>query len=125
MSPSPLRLYSHPRCSTCRRALRWLEQQDLAVEVHDITLTPPSVAELQQAWASLNPPTRLFNTSGQRYRALGAATARAMTAEQAVAALAADGLLIRRPLLIRPDSAAVLVGFDPLRWAEVLLESPG
>jgi len=124
VSASPLRLYSYPRCSTCRKAIQWLQHEGIAVTVRDITLTPPSSQELALAWQTVQPPQRLFNTSGLSYRSLGAATARAMTAEQAISALAADGKLIRRPFLIRADVSLVLVGFDPQQWAEVLLGSP-
>jgi arsenate reductase len=125
VSPSPLRLYSYHRCSTCRKALQWLQRQGIEVDVHDITLTPPSRLELQLAWETLQPPQRIFNTSGQSYRTLGAASVRAMATEQAIEALAADGKLIRRPFLIRMDGPLLLVGFDPERWAEALLDCPG
>ncbi|MCT0213013.1 MULTISPECIES: Spx/MgsR family RNA polymerase-binding regulatory protein [unclassified Synechococcus] len=124
MSPSPLRLYSYPRCSTCRKAIKWLDQHGVAMVLHDITLTPPSRSDLALAWGELSPPQRLFNSSGQSYRSLGAATARAMTMEQALDALSADGKLIRRPFLIRADPSLVLVGFDPERWSEALLTTP-
>ena len=125
MSPSPLRLYSYPRCSTCRKAQQWLQNQGIEVDVHDITLTPPSRQELELAWETLQPPQRIFNTSGQSYRTLGGDSVRAMTPEQAIQALAADGKLIRRPFLIRMDASLVLVGFDPQRWAEALPDCPG
>jgi arsenate reductase (glutaredoxin) len=125
VSPSPLRLYSYARCSTCRKALQWLQHQGLEVDLHDITLTPPSRQELELAWATLEPPQRIFNTSGLSYRALGAAAVRALTPDQAIQALAADGKLIRRPFLIRQDGPLVLVGFDPQRWAGALLDCPG
>jgi arsenate reductase len=125
VSSSPLRLYSYARCSTCRKALQWLQHQGIEFDCHDITLTPPSRQELKLAWKALQPPQRIFNTSGQSYRSLGAASVGAMKPEQAVQALAADGKLIRRPFLIRRDGPLVLVGFDRLRWTEALLDSPG
>jgi arsenate reductase (glutaredoxin) len=125
VSSSLLRLYSYPRCATCRKAIRWLQDEGIEVELLDITLTPPGRRELELAWGTLQPPGRLFNTSGQSYRSLGAATARAMTEGEAIAALAADGRLIRRPFLVRTDGSLVLVGFDPQLWAEALLGCPG
>jgi arsenate reductase len=124
VSPAPLRLYSYPRCSTCRKALQWLAQQGFSVEngrieLLDITLTPPSVAELEQAWAGLG-RKRLFNTSGQSYRALGSAAVAALSDAEALAALAADGKLIKRPLLLGPGGL-VLVGFRPEEWSAALL----
>ncbi len=94
MSPAPLRVYSYPACGTCRKALQWLAQQGFSVslgslDLVDITTAPPSTAELRQAFDALG-RKRLFNTSGQSYRALGAAAVAAMDDEQALAALAAD-----------------------------------
>ena len=123
MSAAPLRLYSYSACGTCRKALQWLAQQGFSMqsgtlELVDITLTPPSPAELRTAFDRLG-RKRLFNTSGQSYRALGAATVAAMTDDEALAALAADGKLIRRPFAISAGGA-VLVGFKPEEWAAAL-----
>ncbi len=113
------RLYSYPKCSTCRRALKWLAAEGLEVEVVDITLSPPSREELEQVWSSLADPRRLFNTSGASYRALGAARVKAMSPDEAITALAADGKLIRRPLLLA-EGVGVLTGFDPEVWTDAL-----
>ena len=123
MSTTPLRVYSYPACGTCRKALQWLAQQGFSaekgnLELVDITRTPPSPAELHQAFGSLG-RKRLFNTSGQSYRALGAAAVAAMDDTQALAALAADGKLIKRPFAICPDGTA-LVGFKPEEWQAAL-----
>jgi len=120
VSSAPLRVYSYSRCSTCRKALQWLAQQGFLadngrLEVLDITLTPPSLNELRQAFAAVG-RRRLFNTSGQSYRALGSAVIAAMDDDQALAALAADGRLIKRPLLLAPDGT-VLVGFQLEEWS--------
>ncbi len=114
-----LRLFSYSKCSTCRKALQWLAAHGIVPVVVDITTCPPSAAELAHAWDRLGEARRLFNTSGQSYRALGAAAVKAMTRDEAIAALAADGRLIRRPFLITPDGE-VLTGFDPVQWARRL-----
>jgi arsenate reductase (glutaredoxin) len=114
-----VKLYSYPRCSTCRKAVGWLEAHGLAVEPIDITLQPPSLEELALALAQLG-RKRLFNTSGASYRALGAEAVQAMDDEQALAALAADGKLIRRPFLVS-DDGRVLSGFRPEEWQQLLL----
>ena len=121
MSPAPLRVYSYSKCGTCRKALQWLDQQGLSygMELLDITSTPPSLEELQLALAAVG-RKRLFNTSGQSYRALGSATVAAMDDEQALAALAADGKLIKRPFALTA-SGQVLVGFKPEEWSALLL----
>lgn len=123
MSPAPLRVYSYARCATCRKALQWLAQQGFSVEngrleLIDITLTPPSSEELRQAFAAVG-RKRLFNTSGQSYRSLGAAAIAAMNDDQALAALAADGRLIKRPFALSADGT-VLVGFKPDDWSAAL-----
>jgi arsenate reductase (glutaredoxin) len=84
----------------------------------DITQQPPSLAELTQAFEALG-RKRLFNTSGQSYRALGSATVAAMSDQDALAALAADGKLIKRPFAITPTGTA-LVGFKPEEWQAAL-----
>ena len=123
MSTTPLRVYSYPACGTCRKALQWLAQQGFSVEAGnlelvDITKVPPTLAELRLAFDHLG-RKRLFNTSGQSYRALGAAAVAAMDDAQALAALAADGKLIKRPFVITPVGSA-LVGFKPEEWQAAL-----
>lgn len=123
MSQPPLRLYSYPQCGTCRKALQWLAQQGFSVqagslELIDITRTPPGLAELRQAMAAVG-RKRLFNTSGQSYRAMGSAAVAALSDDQALAALAADGKLIKRPFAITAGGA-VLVGFKPEEWQAAL-----
>jgi arsenate reductase (glutaredoxin) len=136
-----LKLYSYPRCSTCRKAIAWLQGQGIAVdpiavpsiavdamavgtagadgeapslELIDITLQPPSLQELSHALQQLG-RKRLLNTSGQSYRALGAATVQAMDDAALLQALAADGKLIKRPFLIG-DDGATLTGFQQAEW---------
>lgn len=89
-----VRVYSYGSCGTCRKALAWLAEHGISAEVLDITRTPPSRQELEEALAQLGSRSRLFNTSGQRYRALGADRVAAMEDEVALEALAADGMLI-------------------------------
>ena len=113
-------VFSYSRCSTCRKALSWLESQGFDLEVIDITTEPPSFDLLQQAHRQLGQVKPLFNTSGQSYRALGAAAVKAMTDQQALQALAADGKLIKRPFVQCPDGR-FLVGFKPEVWSELLL----
>jgi len=118
-----LRIYSYPQCGTCRKALQWLAQQGFSVaagnlDLIDITTTPPSLAELKLAFDSLG-RQRLFNTSGQSYRALGSAAVKAMDDAQALKALAADGKLIKRPFVITGAGAA-LVGFKQEEWQAAL-----
>ncbi len=120
----PLKVYAYSRCSTCRKALTWLAQQGLSagpdLELIEITTSPPSRESLAEALAALGAIKRLFNTSGQSYRALGAAAVAAMGQGEALQALAADGKLIKRPLVFTAQGE-VLVGFKPDEWSAVLL----
>jgi arsenate reductase len=113
-----MKLYSYSRCSTCRKALTWLGSRGLVAEVIDITEQPPSLGELGQALAQLG-RQRLFNTSGQSYRALGAAAVQALDDRAALEALAADGKLIKRPFLIT-DDGRIVTGFKEPEWLELL-----
>jgi arsenate reductase (glutaredoxin) len=115
-----LTVYQYPKCSTCRNALRWLDEHGVPYERVDIVSSPPSVAQLAHALASSGlPVSRLFNTSGQSYREGNyKERLKQMSQDEALAELAADGKLIKRPLLI--SSEQVLVGFDALVYEKAL-----
>lgn len=113
-----MKLYSYGACSTCRKALAWLRDHGLTAQPIDITQQPPSLPELRLGLEQLG-RKRLFNTSGQSYRALGAATVKAMDRATALAALAADGRLIKRPFLVS-GNGRILTGFRPEEWQELV-----
>ena len=117
---SELKVYSYSRCTTCRKALAWLDSQDLSAEVVDITVFPPDRQTLLNALQHFGQIKTLFNTSGQSYRALGAAVVKAMTDDEAIDALVADGKLIKRPFVCCGDGT-FLVGFKPEVWEDALL----
>ena len=104
-------VFGYSRCSTCRKALLWLESEGFEFEVIDITLKPPSVDHLHQAYCQFGEVKPLFNTSGQSYRAIGAEAVKKMSNEKALQALAADGKLIKRPFVQCPDGR-FLIGFQ-------------
>ncbi|HIS68847.1 MAG TPA: arsenate reductase family protein [Candidatus Gallacutalibacter stercoravium] len=110
----------YPKCTTCQKARRWLEEHGVAFESRHIVEHTPTATELD-AWQAMSglPLSRFFNTSGRSYRALGGKEALASKSrEEQLALLADDGMLIKRPLLIGED--AVLVGFRPEQWAQTL-----
>ncbi len=115
-----LTVYHYPNCSTCKRALAWLERNHVAHSAIDIVKAPPSKAVLQRARELADAPIKkLFNVAGESYRAGGFKDRIAtMTDAQAFAALAADGKLIKRPLAIGDDVA--LIGFDEAAWQAAL-----
>ena len=115
-----LTVYQYPKCSTCRKALAWLVARGISHERIDIVQAPPTRAVLERAARTAGVPVRkLFNTSGESYRA-GNFKARleTMTDAEAFAALAADGKLIKRPLVV--GDGVALVGFAEDAWAAAL-----
>ena len=113
-----MKVYSYSSCSTCRKALAWLQQQGQSVSPIDITQQPPSSEELAAGLAQLG-RKRLLNTSGQSYRALGAQAVAALDDQQLLAALAADGKLIKRPFVVAA-AGRILTGFKPDEWQTLL-----
>lgn len=113
-------IYSYAACSTCKKALRWLQENDVEVEVLPIVERPPSKTALKKLWKrSELPLKKFFNTSGKSYREGGfSERLKTMTDDEALAALAADGKLIKRPLLV--DDAGVLVGFREDAYSNLL-----
>lgn len=106
-----VKVYQYPKCSTCRKALKWLDGRQVSYDSIDIVTTPPKKAELQKALKSGVPLKKLFNTSGQSYREGGwSEKLGRVTEAQALDALVADGKLIKRPFVLSGDD--VLVGFD-------------
>lgn len=110
----------YPPCSTCRKARAWLEQQGIAFTARHITQEPPTPAELAE-WQQRSglPLRRFFNTSGMKYRELSLATRLPeMTEAEQLELLASDGMLVKRPLLITPETA--LPGFREGDWRAAL-----
>ena len=115
---TPLRVYHYPKCSTCKKALAFLREKGIAFEEVDISVTPPSKDELRTMIERRGGIRPLFNTSGQRYREGGFSEKVAtMSVEEAVEALAQDGMLVKRPFALAGEYG--LVGFKPEQW-EVL-----
>lgn len=110
-------IYVYERCGTCRKALRWLTDRGVAVRTVSVVGQPPDRATLESLWRrSGSPLRRLFNTSGKAYRAGGfARRLPGMSEAEALDALAADGMLLKRPVLDAGEF--VLVGFDEAAYA--------
>ena len=106
----------YPKCSTCAKARKWLEEQEISFEERDIKTDNPTEAELRD-WHRRSglPLKRFFNTSGLQYKALGLKERLPeMSEDEMLKRLAADGMLVRRPLLVGNDF--VLVGFKEAEW---------
>lgn len=116
-------VYVHPRCGTCKKALAWLKEEGFQVEPVDLLEAPPNAEVLASAFERSEQPLKaFFNTSGQSYRNGGWKDRMAtLTREQALEALAADPMLLKRPLLDAGPRA--FAGFDKTAWAGVLSSS--
>lgn len=111
----------YPKCSTCRKAQKWLDEHDVDYDIRDIKTENPDLAELE-LWhqASGLPLKKFFNTSGQLYRSLELSKKLpGMSDAEQYALLASDGMLVKRPILITDDNK-ILVGFKEDQWAETL-----
>lgn len=111
----------YPKCTTCRKAKAWLEEQNISFTLRDIKEENPTEEELQSWWQRSRLPLRkFFNTSGLQYKALGLKDKLpTMTEAEQIALLSTDGMLVKRPLLVGEDF--VLVGFRPVEWEEKLV----
>lgn len=110
----------YPKCTTCKKALAWLKDKGIQVQVRDIKEERPTEEELRR-WYQLSglPLKRFFNTSGLQYKALGLKDKLpGMSEEEQIALLATDGMLVKRPLLVGEDF--VLTGFREAEWADKL-----
>ncbi|HJF64749.1 ArsC family transcriptional regulator [Slackia equolifaciens] len=112
----------YPKCSTCKKAKKWLDEHGVEYVDRHIVEENPTAAELA-AWhkASGLPVRRFFNTSGMKYRELGikAKLDAGMTDEECFDLLATDGMLVKRPLVV--GEGFVLVGFKEPEWEAALL----
>lgn len=112
----------YPRCTTCKKAKKWLDEHGVDYTDRHIVEDNPTAEELA-SWRQRSglPLRRFFNTSGMKYRELGikAQLDAGMSDEDAFALLATDGMLVKRPLVVGDDF--VLVGFHEEAWTEALL----
>ena len=110
----------YPKCTTCQKAQKWLDETGAAYTVRNIKEDNPTRAELEQ-WHQRSglPLKRFFNTSGLQYKALGLKDKLPeMSQEEHLDLLATDGMLVKRPILVGDD--VVLVGFRQAEWEAAL-----
>ena len=109
------KVYEYAGCSTCKKALKFLEARGIAYEKIDITAKAPSAAELKQMAKQMGSIRPLFNTSGQVYREMKLGEKLpGMTDDQAIALLAGNGRLVKRPFVVGDGWG--LVGFREEDW---------
>lgn len=109
----------YPKCSTCKKAQAWLDENGLSYELRNIKEENPTYEELSQWYAKSGLPLkRFFNTSGLLYKSMNLKEKLAeMSDEQQLRLLATDGMLVKRPICINGDT--ILIGFKEKEW-EVL-----
>ena len=113
-----LKFICYPKCTTCQRAQKWLDDNNVKYELRNIKLENPSKEELTEWYRTSGLPLKkFFNTSGLLYKSLELKTKLPdMSESEMLDLLSTDGMLVKRPLLISENS--VLVGFKEPEWKE-------
>ena len=116
-----LKFICYPKCTTCKNAKKWLDDNNIQYELRDIKINNPSLEELTE-WHNKSglPLKKLFNTSGLLYKSLELKTKLpTMTEDEMLKLLATDGMLVKRPILV--DDDFVLVGFKEAEWKDKIV----
>ena len=109
----------YPKCTTCQKARKWLDDHKIEYELRDIKLDNPTLSELTE-WQKKSglPLKKFFNTSGLLYKSLDLKTKLpTMSDEEMLNLLSSDGMLVKRPLLVVGD--LMLVGFKEAEWESI------
>ena len=111
-----LKFICYPKCGTCQKAKKYLEENNIEYEYRDIKLDKPSLDELKLWHAKSGLPLKkFFNTSGQLYKSMELKNKLpGMSDEEMLQLLSSDGMLVKRPILVGDDF--VLVGFKETDW---------
>lgn len=111
----------YPKCSTCRKAQKWLDEHNIEYESRHIIEDNPQADEIKEWYTQSDLPLkRFFNTSGMKYRELKLKDKlQDMSEEEQFELLATDGMLVKRPIIVGDDF--VLTGFKVKEWEEKLL----
>ena len=117
-----MKVFVYRKCSTCQKALKWLEAHEICFEERAIVEENPTYEELK-AWYAISglPLKKFFNTSGMLYKQMQLKDKLpTMTEDEQLRLLATDGMLVKRPLVI--GDGFVLTGFREKEWEEKLLK---
>ena len=118
-----LKFICYPKCTTCQKAKKWLDDNKIEYELRDIKEENPTLEELT-VWYKLSglPLKKFFNTSGLLYKSMELKDKLpTMSEEEQLKLLATDGMLVKRPLVVATDY--VLVGFKENIWNEILMDN--
>lgn len=110
----------YPKCTTCKKAQKWLDDKGIEYELRDIKEENPTYDELKKWYIKSGLPLkRFFNTSGLLYKSMELKDKLPeMTEEEQLKLLATDGMLVKRPIIINGDK--VLTGFKESEWEELI-----
>ena len=108
----------YPKCTTCQKAKKWLDDNNIEYELRDIKLDNPTIEELTDWYKRSGLPLRkFFNTSGLLYKSLDLKNKLPqMTEQEMLKLLSTDGMLVKRPIIV--SDSFELVGFKEIDWAE-------
>ncbi|MDR1774667.1 MAG: arsenate reductase family protein [Clostridioides sp.] len=111
-----LKVYGYSRCSTVKKAKKWLDDNDISYEDIDMVQVPPTKEELEEIYNKSGLEIkRFFNTSGMKYRELGLKdVVKTKPVDELLSILSSDGMLIKRPMVVGNDF--VLLGFKEEEW---------
>ncbi len=114
-----IKFICYPKCTTCKKARDFLDENGVAYEMRDIKTDNPSYEELKEWYEKSGLPLkRFFNTSGMLYRSMELKDKLPeMSEDEQLRLLASDGMLVKRPIAVSDDK--VLVGFRPAEWADL------
>ena len=117
-----IKFICYPKCTTCQKAQKWLDDNKIEYEVRDIKLDNPTLDELTKWYKKSSLPLKkFFNTSGLLYKSLDLKNKLStMSEDEMLNLLASDGMLVKRPLLI--GDSVVLVGFKEAEWRAVFVK---
>ena len=110
----------YPKCSTCQKAKKWLDEQGVEYTERHIVENNPTYDELKEWYTKSGLPLKkFFNTSGLLYKEMNLKEKlTAMSEDDQLKLLATNGMLVKRPLVVKED--LVLVGFKDTEWAKIL-----
>ena len=113
-----IKFICYPKCTTCQKAKKWLDDNNIEYELRDIKLYNPTLQELTEWYKKSGLPLKkFFNTSGLLYKSLDLKNKLpTMTEDEMLKLLATDGMLVKRPIITGADF--VLVGFKEAEWEE-------
>ena len=115
-----IKVYCYSRCSTCKKAINWLNDNNIEYELIDLKLKPPKREEIEEYYELSNLPLRkFFNTSGLKYKELGLSQKiDNLSDSEKLDLLSSDSMLIKRPMVILNNK--VLLGFKEAEWLNSL-----